>query len=95
MTRDIYDTALKLFNANWQVKNPLRAMTVTAIDISVEKRVAQVSLFEENSNDKMLKSESLQVVLDKLREKYVEDTVQNAALIKKDVHSPKMIKNEE
>ncbi|MBP0980317.1 MAG: DNA polymerase IV, partial [Oscillospiraceae bacterium] len=52
ITNDIYKRALKLFIDNRNPRIAIRALTVTAIDLEKEKRVAQMSLFDTGADKK-------------------------------------------
>lgn len=81
VTSEIYKSALTLFLRNYSENKPVRALTVTAIDLEKEKRVAQMSLFEEKSREKHEKSEKLQAAIDRIRDKYGKGSVQSAAIM--------------
>ena len=82
---NIYKTALELLVKNWNVKMPIRALTVTALDLTAEKRVQQLNLFETAESQDDTKKENLQKALDRLKEKYGRDTVQSASVMKTDL----------
>ena len=81
----IYRTALKLLQDNWNVNAEIRMLTVTAIDLTKEKRAEQTSLFDSGKTEGDEKKESLQKALDKLKNKYGKDAVQNASVMKSDL----------
>ena len=81
----IYKTALKLLLDNWNVNAEIRMLTVTAIDLTHEKRAEQTSLFDSGKTETDEKKENLQKALDKLNKKYGRDTVQNASVMKSDL----------
>ena len=82
---NIYHTALELLCKNWNVKMPVRALTVTAIDLSTEKKAQQINLFEEDTVQDDTKKENLQKALDSIKQKYGRDAVQNASVMKTDL----------
>jgi DNA polymerase-4 len=85
VTENIYKAALELLVKNWNVKMPIRALTVTALDPSEEKRVQQLNFFENEDSQTDTKKENLQRALDKLKDKYGKDTVQSASVMKSDL----------
>lgn len=85
VTENIYKAALDLLVKNWNVKMPIRALTVTALDLTEEKRVQQLNLFETDRITDDTKKENLQKALDKLKDKYGRDTVQSASVMKTDL----------
>ncbi|MEG1895694.1 MAG: DNA polymerase IV [Oscillospiraceae bacterium] len=84
-TRIIYDTALKLFSDNWEMEKEVRALTVTAIDLTREKRAKQTSLFEAPTENGQAKEENLQAAIDKIRGKFGDKAVTNGSIIKTDI----------
>ncbi|MBQ8604890.1 MAG: DNA polymerase IV [Oscillospiraceae bacterium] len=81
VTEDIYKAAVDLFVKNYSLTKPVRALTVTAIDLEKEKRVAQLSLFETGSVEKRDKKEKLQATIDRIRGKYGNSAVQSATIM--------------
>ncbi len=81
----IYKTAYKLLRDNWNLKSEIRMLTVTAIDLSKEKRAEQTNLFETGKTETDTKKENLQKALDKLNSKYGKNTVKNASVMKSDL----------
>lgn len=81
ITSEIYAAALQLFAKNYSESKPVRALTVTAIDLEKEKRVAQLSLFETKSTEKHEKNEKLQAAIDRIRGKYGNSSVKSATVM--------------
>jgi len=81
ITSEIYAAALQLFAKNYSETKPVRALTVTAIDLEKEKRVAQLSLFETKSTEKHEKNEKLQAAIDQIRGKYGNSSVKSATVM--------------
>ena len=81
ITNDIYKRALKLFIDNRNPQIAIRALTVTAIDLEKEKRVAQMSLFDTGADKKREKNEKLQATIDRIRDKYGNASVQSATVM--------------
>lgn len=82
ITNDIYKRALKLFIDNRNPQIAIRALTVTAIDLEKEKRVAQMSLFDTGADKKREKNEKLQATIDRIRDKYGNASVQSATVMR-------------
>ncbi|MBR5521471.1 MAG: DNA polymerase IV [Oscillospiraceae bacterium] len=81
VTEDIYKAAVDLFIKNYSLSKPVRALTVTAIDLEKEKRVSQLSLFETEQVEKRDKKEKLQATIDRIRTKYGNSAVQSATVM--------------
>ena len=79
ITEDIYHTALKLFNELWNNK-PIRLLGVSTSH-ATDTTAAQVSLFNNPQNEKLAKLNS---AVDKIREKYGEDSIKRARFIGSD-----------
>ncbi len=75
VTQEIYKTAVELFKKNYSDTKPVRALTVTAIDLEKEKRASQLSLFETESVKSDEKGEKLQAAIDLIRNKYGTNSV--------------------
>ena len=87
VTAEIYDTAVKLFGENADLSEGIRALTVTAIDLSKEKTGVQTSLFDDvtDADKKRDKREKLQSTIDGIRMKFGVDSLKSATVIKSDV----------
>ncbi|MDD6186500.1 MAG: DNA polymerase IV [Oscillospiraceae bacterium] len=87
VTAEIYDTAVKLFGENADLSEGIRALTVTAIDLSKEKTGVQTSLFDDvtDADKKRDKREKLQSTIDGIRMKFGADSLKSATVIKSDV----------
>ncbi len=85
VSENIYQAAIELLIKNWNVKMPIRALTVTALDLSKEKAVHQLDMFENSTPQDEQKKENLQYALDKLKAKYGNGAVQNASVMKSDL----------
>ena len=83
-TRKIYECAVKIFKKNWNMRNSVRAMTVTAINLhSASDECPQLSFFDiEEEEDK---DEKLDMTLDKINEKYGKNAIKPASFIKNDI----------
>ncbi len=79
ITEDIYTTALKLFHELWNHK-PLRLLGVSTSH-ATDTITSQVSLFDNPQNEKLSKLNS---AVDKIREKYGEDSIKRARFIGSD-----------
>ena len=77
VTAEIYDTAVKLFGENADLSEGIRALTVTAIDLSKEKTGVQTSLFDDvtDADKKRDKREKLQSTIDGIRMKVIKSDV--------------------
>ena len=68
LTRDIYQAAQELIQANWPSGAPIRLVTITASKLAeADKTTEQISLFDNAPNKKQ---EAIQTAVDKVREKF-------------------------
>ena len=88
VTKEIFDAALELFVKNTKPGQPIRALTVTAMDLDKDRRASQISLFGEGDttdNRQSEKNEKLQNAIDKIRDKYGVSSLKNASVMASDI----------
>ena len=83
LAKTIYKTALELVRRSWKPGDPIRLLTVTAINLADESVGVQMSIFGADANDE--KQEALELSLDKLRHKYGKTVVKPASVLKNDL----------
>lgn len=82
LAKDITDKAMDIMRHSWNMKKPIRMLTVTGTGIVPEDAAQQISFFDEDKNQKR---DSLEKALDKIRSKYGNDSVKNANIINNDL----------
>ena len=82
LARDIADKAMEIIKHNWNMKNPIRMLTVTGGGIIPEDSSTQISFFD---TEKDPRRENLEKALDKIRDKYGNDAVKSANIIDNDL----------
>lgn len=82
LSKDITDKAMEIIRRSWNMKNPIRMLTVTGNGIVSEDAGEQISFFDTEKNPKR---ENLEKNLDAIRDKYGKDAVQNANIIGNDL----------
>lgn len=83
LAKEITDKAMGIIRRNWNMKKPIRMLTVTGGGIVGENENFQIGFFdEENKNPKR---EKLEKALDSIRDKYGKDSVKNANIINNDL----------
>ena len=87
ISREIGETAYLLLLENWSVGKPIRMLTVTASGIlKSDDIVDQIGFFDEEETDsKRDKSKKREQTMDKIRQKYGDKSILNAALIDSDI----------
>lgn len=83
ITREIYEAALELVKRSWRIGNPIRLLTVNAINLVDEHGTQQLTLFGADRDDE--KQEALNLSTDKLKKKYGRTVVKPAAILKNDL----------
>lgn len=83
LAKEITQKAMDIVRHNWNMKNPIRMLTVTGGGIVSGEENFQIGFFdEENKNPKR---ESLEKTLDSIRDKYGKDSVINANILNNDL----------
>ena len=82
--RDIAQAALALLRANWRFPAPIRALTVTALNLS-HGAAEQLSLFGEDDAARSDKRERLEKSLDAIRGKYGPASIAGGSILKNDL----------
>lgn len=82
LAKEITHKAMEIMRHSWNMKKPIRMLTVTGGGIVPENAAEQISFFDEEKNPKR---ENLEKALDKIRDKYGKDSVKNANIINNDL----------
>ena len=82
LAREITEKAMKIVRHSWNMKKPIRMLTVTGSSIVPEGTAEQISFFDEATTPKR---ENLEKTLDKIRDKYGKNSVKNANIINNDL----------
>ncbi len=83
LEKTLRDVSYELLCEVWDLKMPIRALTITGANLSYENDGIQMSLFAENENDK--KRESLEETIENLREKYGFNSVKTADVLENEI----------
>ena len=82
LAKEITDKAMEIIRRSWNMKNPIRMLTVTGGGIVPENGAEQISFFDETKDPKW---ESLEKTIDAIRDKYGKDAIQNANIMGNDL----------
>ncbi len=83
-TKKVYECAVGIYKKNWNMRQPVRAMTVTALNLQDSSEdCPQLSFFDDCNDDG--KDEKLDSALDKINEKYGKNAIKPASFIKNDI----------
>ncbi len=83
LAKEITQKAMEIIRHNWNLKKPIRMLTVTGCGIINEDAQTQISFFDEEKENS--KRKSLEKTLDAIRDKYGKDAVINANILENDL----------
>ena len=83
LTKPLLEAANALLTRSWKIGEPIRLLSVTAIQLTDETDGGQMSLFESPADD--AKQEALERAVDRLKEAYGSAVVRPAAKLKNDL----------
>lgn len=84
LTEVIADTAMELIKKHWRMRDPIRLITITAINLCDEKQAQQLSLFNDE-NISMEKEEKAERAMDDIRQKFGDGAISFGSVIKNDI----------
>jgi len=85
-TMTLAKEAFSLFRERYVLREPLRSVTVRAIDLENHTEASQLSLFTDKAD---LREEKLDAVSDRIRKKYGDDAIRSASLVHTSFSHPK------
>ncbi len=86
LSKEIADSAFKLFISVWEIGNPVRTITITASNlIKAEESARQVSFFSDEQQDSREKTTKIENALDKIKQKYGSKSIISGSLIGSDL----------
>ena len=86
LSKEIADSAFKLFISVWEIGNPVRTITITASNlIKAEESARQVSFFSDEQQDSREKNTKIENALDKIKQKYGSKSIISGSLIGSDL----------
>lgn len=84
LTEVIASTAMDIIKKHWRMRDPIRLITVTAINLCDENQAQQMSLFaDENINTD--KEERAERAMDDIRERFGDNAISFGSIIKNDI----------
>jgi DNA polymerase-4 len=84
LAEEIGSAALEIITKSWNLKNPIRMLTITGIGLVDEQEAEQLSLFSIN-DDRREKSETIERTLDHIRKKYGGSSITFGGILKNDI----------
>ena len=84
ISSEIYDLAMKIYKSSWPEFEPIRLISVTAINLTDKDEDEQLSIFMDLSSNRE-KNEKLDKTIDALKDKYGEDVISTGSKLKNDI----------
>lgn len=84
LTEIIADTAMSIIKKSWRMRDPIRLITITAINLCDENQAQQLSLFSDE-NIMTEKSEKIERAMDDIREKFGSGAISFGSVINNDI----------
>ncbi len=84
LTDKIAETAMEIIGKSWKIRNPIRMLTVTGINLCDENQAEQLSLFA-SENVRIDVSEKAERAVDNIRDRFGNDAIKFASTIKNDM----------
>ena len=86
MSKEIASSAYELLKDVWSEDKPIRMLTVCATNlIRKETSNTQISFFEESTNEQRLREEKRENAIDKIRQKFGNESILNGAVLETDI----------
>ncbi|NCB62752.1 MAG: DNA polymerase IV [Clostridia bacterium] len=87
--KDISSVAMELITASWNLRDPIRAITITGQNLVPESEAAeQMNLFEAEASPRRQRREQLERAMDGIRQKYGDESILSALVMKEDIDQP-------
>lgn len=84
-SEDIACTAFELLKANWLLGDPIRLLTITAINLTDENEDEQLNMFAQNDVKTKERSQSMARAMDMIRNKYGDNAITFGRIINNDI----------
>lgn len=84
LTEIIADTSMEIIGKSWNLRKPIRMLTITAINLCEENQAQQLSLFSEE-NVLVEKGEKVERAMDDIREKFGSGAISFGSVINNDI----------
>lgn len=81
---EIFRQAIEIIRASWPIENPIRMLTITAINLCDEKEAQQLSIFDIGSNSRE-KGEKMERTIDSIRTKFGDNAITFGRILNNDI----------
>lgn len=84
LAKEIVSAAMGIIKSSWNMKNPIRTLTITGCNLVKTQECTQISLFDgDNATDD--KQERLEKAIDNIRSKYGKSAILSGSIINNDI----------
>jgi len=87
---EIVGTAIEILESNWNMKNPIRMLTITGTNLVSENVSGQISFFNSDESEKREKWEKIEQAVDNIRGRYGREVISLAATINNELIDDKI-----
>lgn len=84
LTSEIKESAISIIKNSWNLNDPIRLLTITAINLVDETVEEQLSFFGEN-NQSREKNQSIEKAMDQIRKKFGDGSISYAQIVNNDL----------
>ena len=84
LAETISGTAMAIIKKSWRMRDPIRLITITAINLCDENQAQQLSLFSDE-NIMTEKSEKIERAMDDIREKFGSGAINFGSVVNNDI----------
>ena len=84
LVRELVDAAMEILQASWQIGQPIRLLTVTAINLVHEDSAEQLD-FLGGSAEARERAERVELAMDEVRKKYGTSSIGFGAVMQNDI----------
>ena len=84
LTEVITETALSIIRKSWSMRDPIRMLTITAINLCDENQAQQLSLFSDE-NISIEKGEKVERAMDSIRQKFGSGAISFGSVLNNDI----------
>jgi DNA polymerase IV len=85
LSREMRDTAIDIIKAAWNLKSPIRMLTITGMNLVTENESEQVSFFSDEDDKQRDRMEKIELAVDTIRSKYGQGSISLGSSVNNDI----------
>lgn len=86
LAREISEAVMDLITSSWNMKSPIRLLTITGTNLIPQEDAAeQINLFEKDSHEKRVRTGKLESAMDQIRGKFGRNAISFGSTVNKDI----------